>query len=600
MVKIYLNEFEHFNTTTESIYELGDFNVLIILNDGTNLTSWDYVENREDIAYISEDLFGETFLEARYKDLINLKAIVTFGVGNIASTRDMFSGCESLVDISSLETWDVSRVDDVSNMFKGCSSLEDISALSNWNVSRVIDMSCMFMGCSSLKDISPLSNWNVSNVDDMHYLFSDCRAIKDISPLAGWDVSNVTDMGCLFEFCTSLEDISALKNWNMVNAFNITALFRGCINLKDISSLSNWDLPSMTRNKSLLSIFSYCTSLKNISPLKSWDISNINRISGLFEGCNSLKNINSLKNWDTSNITSFEFLFKNCTSLTNISALESWDISNVRSLKSMFNGCEMLENVSPLKSWDVGNIESMEGMFKNCSLLADVSSLYGWKISDDTVIDFIFDNCESLENHPDWFKIILLKNTNFNLESRKKVIQNLDESFFQANNLNTFDDVVQLLIIEITENQSLLAYIADRSRYRTIQEIAIDKISDEEILTDIALHNHNYDISPSAEGNMKFDFYFYNREKAFKKIKDKTLLIKTAKESQYILENMNYIVNFIESEDEWVDIVLNSASHEVSLFALEHVESQESFKQIGDECNDEEILKVISEKIKNE
>ena len=173
MARIYLNDFEHLNTTTQSIYELGDFNVLIILKDGTNLTSWDYVENREDIEYISEDLFGQTLLEGKYRDLVNLKAIVTIGVGNIVSTRDMFSGCESLVEISSLDTWDVSQVDDLSNMFKGCISLENISALSNWNVSNVIAMSSMFMGCSSLEDISALENWDVSKVGDMHYLFSD-------------------------------------------------------------------------------------------------------------------------------------------------------------------------------------------------------------------------------------------------------------------------------------------------------------------------------------------------------------------------------------------------------------------------------------------
>ena len=95
MAKTDLYDFEHLNTTTESIYELREFNVLIILTNGTNLTNWKDVENREDILFISEDLFGETSIEGRYKDLVNLKAVVTFGVGNIASTKEMFSGCES-------------------------------------------------------------------------------------------------------------------------------------------------------------------------------------------------------------------------------------------------------------------------------------------------------------------------------------------------------------------------------------------------------------------------------------------------------------------------------------------------------------------------
>ena len=83
MAKIHLYDFEHLNTTTESIYELGNFNLLIVLKDGKNLTNWKDVENREDIIFISEDLFGQTQLEARYKGLKNLRAIVTFGVGNV-------------------------------------------------------------------------------------------------------------------------------------------------------------------------------------------------------------------------------------------------------------------------------------------------------------------------------------------------------------------------------------------------------------------------------------------------------------------------------------------------------------------------------------
>lgn len=602
MARIYLNDFEHLNTTTQSIYELGDFNVLIILTDGTNLTNWDDVENPEDIAYISEDLFGETLLEGRYKNLVNLKAIVTYGVGNIVSTRDMFSGCQSLVEISTLDSWDVSRIDDVSNMFKGCSSLEDLSALSDWNMSSVIDMSCMFMGCSSLEDISPLKNWNVSHVDDMHYLFSDCTSLKNISALANWDVTNVRDMACMFEFCTSLDDISALKNWRLVNAFNVTALFRGCINLKNISPLSNWDLKLMQNNKSLLSIFSYCTSLKNISPLKDWDISNVNRISGLFEGCSSLKNLSSLKDWDVSNITSFEFLFKNCSELTNISALESWDISSVNSLKSMFNGCTLLFDVSALKDWDVEHIRSMEGMFKNCSSLEDISALADWKISRDTVLDSIFESCGMLEEYPENFKMAILNDYQSNPEAYMKILAGLDESFLKNNNINDFDEKNQFFIVDLCTDESLLAHIADRSQIKSIQRLALEKIADENILYDIALHDHNYDISPSEEpsNGLNFDFFFYNREYAFRKIKNKELLVKAVKESQYKLKGIDYIVDYIESEEEWADIVSNSKCVDVSLFALEKISSEEIFKKIADESDNEEILTRILEILKGE
>lgn len=39
MTSKYLKEFEELNTTTDSIYDLGDLEVLILLKNGRNLTS---------------------------------------------------------------------------------------------------------------------------------------------------------------------------------------------------------------------------------------------------------------------------------------------------------------------------------------------------------------------------------------------------------------------------------------------------------------------------------------------------------------------------------------------------------------------------------
>ena len=53
----YLKEFEQMNETTESVFDLGEHELLIVLNDGTNLTSWDDVDDLNDVLYISEDFF---------------------------------------------------------------------------------------------------------------------------------------------------------------------------------------------------------------------------------------------------------------------------------------------------------------------------------------------------------------------------------------------------------------------------------------------------------------------------------------------------------------------------------------------------------------
>ena len=600
MAKTDLYDFEHLNTTTESIYELREFNVLIILTDGTNLTNWRDVKNREEVLYVSEDLFGETLIEGRYKDMVNLKAIVTFGVGNISSTKDVFSGCESLVEIAALEKWDVASVTDTSNMFDGCYSLADISALENWSMPNLTDMSCMFRGCHSLEDISALKDWDVSHVEDMHYLFADCAHLNDISALKDWDVSNVRDFACLFEFCTSLEDVSALKDWNMANAFNITALFRSCAKLKDISALSKWDLANMENNKSLLSLFAYCYSLKSISALKNWDVSEITRISGLFEGCVSLKSLSDLKKWDVSNVTSFEYLFKNCSSLTNISALKSWDISNVESLRSMFKHCEDLEDVSDLKEWDVSKIKSMEGMFKQCDSLVDVSSLSEWNLADDVTLDHIFDDCELLERYPKWFETETMKNSNFDMQSRQRVAGNLDVSFFKSYDLNDLSKEMQYFIVRTTLNQPLLAYIADRSEFKDISGIAMSKITDEQVLSDIALHDHNYEVLPSRDRSnpLGLNFFFYNREKAFLKIENQTMLVNIAKESPHKLKSIEYLCEYVDKEDIWVDIALNAKSFDVRRFAFGKLGSYAAFKRIAEESSDKELM-VISRDIIN-
>ena len=75
----FVEQFERMNTTTASIDNLGNLDVLIILKDGTNLTSWSQVENTDDILYISENLSNQINLKNKYKDLSNVKVIVARG-----------------------------------------------------------------------------------------------------------------------------------------------------------------------------------------------------------------------------------------------------------------------------------------------------------------------------------------------------------------------------------------------------------------------------------------------------------------------------------------------------------------------------------------
>ena len=83
----------------------------MILDDGTNLTSWDDVEwfgdydsdkrHNHDVIYVSEDLSG-------------------------------------------LENWNVSNVNDIEAIFADCHSLNNLSHLNEWNVKKEIDKDYIF------------------------------------------------------------------------------------------------------------------------------------------------------------------------------------------------------------------------------------------------------------------------------------------------------------------------------------------------------------------------------------------------------------------------------------------------------------------------
>ena len=85
----------------DNIYNLGNNDVLIILKDGTNLTNWNEVVNKEDIIFIIEDLSNFTDLSNRYQNLTSLLAIKTLGTTDqVTDMHNMFWGCGSLVDVS--------------------------------------------------------------------------------------------------------------------------------------------------------------------------------------------------------------------------------------------------------------------------------------------------------------------------------------------------------------------------------------------------------------------------------------------------------------------------------------------------------------------
>lgn len=264
----YLDDFEKLNETTESIYDLGDFDVLIVLNDGTNLTDWSDVDDRLDVLFASEDLSNVVNLKERYADLNNLKAAVLSNItSKTHSMEAMFKNCFRLEDVRTINC-DTSNVIRMNDLFLECNNLSDISFLRNWDVSGVEDMSSMFDVCFSLGDISPLEEWNVSNLKNASFMFNDCHTLENINGFKNWDVSGLLNINAMFGACNYLKDLSSLSDWNVSNVCNMESLFDGCDYLDDVSPLAGWDVGNV---RNMDCIFKD-TNVRDASCLDGWNV----------------------------------------------------------------------------------------------------------------------------------------------------------------------------------------------------------------------------------------------------------------------------------------------------------------------------------------
>ncbi|WP_407377469.1 BspA family leucine-rich repeat surface protein [Methanobrevibacter sp.] len=423
----HLRQFDKLNTTTDSIFDLKDNKVLIILKDGKNLTDWNHVVDKRKVIYVSENLSGQKDLSFKYNNLRSLRAVVTTGVSSVTSMESMFEGCTSLTDFVCTDEWDVGKVENMASMFKRCQKLADLSALTNWDVSNVKNMNTMFEACISLKELSALAEWDVSNVRNMSGMFSDCRlermialknwdvsgvtnmeemfrgcsALLDLFDLKDWNVGNVENMHSMFEGCFALDNLFALKDWNVSNVKNMDSLFRGCEHLVDLFAFKDWDVSNVTTMESM---FRGCRDIVDLFALKHWDVSNVRNMRGMFSTCSGLEYLTALRNWDVSNVQTMRSMFYGCYALSELSALAEWDVSNVENMWTMFSFCGSLSDLSAIKDWNVGNVQTMWAMFSDCRALKDLSVLDSWDITDMTNISSIFEGCNNVEKYPKWYR----------------------------------------------------------------------------------------------------------------------------------------------------------------------------------------------------
>lgn len=272
IINRYFSQFEDLNTTTSSIYNLGDLEVLIILKDGTNLTSWADVTDKSDVLYVSEDVSGKNYLSNKYSGLESLKSIIIRGVTDyVSSINFMFESCCSLEYVFGMDTWNTSNLESMSGTFNDCLSLRDISFLESLDVSNVKSFAGVFQGCISLEDISPLESWDVSNAEIMHAAFGICSNLKSLKGLESWDIRNVENMESMFHGCSQLTDISQLAGWKLNSIENLFEMFRECMGLENTDALNAWDIP---RDVTCESMFRYCGKVQ----LPEWYVNSTSEI----------------------------------------------------------------------------------------------------------------------------------------------------------------------------------------------------------------------------------------------------------------------------------------------------------------------------------
>lgn len=227
-----LNDFENLNMTTPSIYDLGDYDVLIVLEDGSNITDWDDVESLGDVAYISEDLSGVSDLTNYYyqkrsgmsnsNPLKSLKAIVARNVkSEVDSIGSMFYGLENLTTISGLDSWDTVNVEDMGYAFAHCRSLTTVSGLESLSLENARSINSMFRGCRNMSDFDALKSWDVKDVLDMDRMFGGCLSFNDLTPILEWSINDDCMFESMFEDCTIEDRMAFYSNWQkrLLNSF---------------------------------------------------------------------------------------------------------------------------------------------------------------------------------------------------------------------------------------------------------------------------------------------------------------------------------------------------------------------------------------------
>lgn len=241
-----LISFETLNTTTNSIYDLGEYDILIILNDGTNITSWAEIFLSEipyeDIIFISEDLSKTDNLEKRYFDEyisydVEYDDYYLEGENKRPCHAEVYSCGNKFKNVVAIVCQNLnSDIESIDYMFTCCESLTTISGLDTWNTSNLKSMRYTFAGCESLENIANLADLDTSSLEDISSIFGRyyIPIHEKISYNTAYVLDGVRNNSKTSFACGKIRNVKEkLNKWDMSNIVEKSDAFSGCVDYKN-------------------------------------------------------------------------------------------------------------------------------------------------------------------------------------------------------------------------------------------------------------------------------------------------------------------------------------------------------------------------------
>ncbi len=207
---------------------------------------------------------------------------------------------------------------------------------------------------------------------------NDSRKIINVNQ---WGSQIWTSMENAFSGCDFM-DVKAIDVPDLSEVNNMSGMFNGCESLKGNEFFNDWNLSSVTN---MAQMFAGCTSFNQ--EIGAWNVANVINMHNMFGAAISFNQ--NIDNWNVGNVVNMQGMFIGAESFNQ--NINSWDVSSVTNMDRMFlNATNFNGDIS---DWNISNVAEISSMFRNCvNFNQDISN---WNISGTINISGMFDGASS-------------------------------------------------------------------------------------------------------------------------------------------------------------------------------------------------------------